>query len=324
MKRGLVIGKFLPIHHGHIALIDFAASQCDEVIVSMSDQRGDAIDPELRFDWIKDIFKDNNRIKPNRLHDDFDDESLELEARMKLWADVIRMHYPDVHILFSSESYGEPLGRHLGVEHKLFDIDRIKIPVAASLIRKHPFRYWDFIPEVVRPFFVKKICFYGPESTGKSSMAIRMAEKYNTEFVPEVAREMIITNDFDVDDIIRIGEGQTQRVIDKMKAANKLLFCDTDLITTEIYSKHYLNVIPPILIELERQLKYDLYLLMDIDVPWIPDGLRDLGDKREEMLAIFRKELETRNIDYVLIQGDPEERQRRITEAIDKLISRYS
>src|SRR5688572_29624548 len=246
MKRALVIGKFLPIHQGHIALINFAASQCDDLIVSMSDKGDDAISPDLRFSWIKEIFKDNERITPNRLVDDFDNDSLDLVERTKVWAEVIRRHYPSVDILFSSESYGEPLAKHLGAEHKLFDTDRIKVPVAASLIRKHPFRYWDFIPEVVRPFFVKKICFYGPESTGKSTMAVKMAKKYKTEFVPEVAREMITKNDFNVDDIIRIGKAQTQRVIDKTKTANKLLFCDTDLITTKIYSKHYLNVIPPV------------------------------------------------------------------------------
>ena len=60
-------------------------------------------------------------------------------------------------------------------------------------------------------------------------MAKHMAEIYNTEFVPEVAREMISSNDFLLEDIIRIGQEQTKRIKDKLKTANKLLFCDTDL-----------------------------------------------------------------------------------------------
>lgn len=324
MKRGLVIGKFLPIHKGHIALINFAASQCDELIVSMSDQAGDPIDADIRFYWIREIFKDNDRIKPNKLVDNLDNDSMELNERTKVWAGLIRKHYPDVEILFSSESYGEPLAEHLGIEHRTFDTQRIKFPVAASSIRKHPFRYWDFIPEVVRPFFVKKICFYGPESTGKSSMAIKMAKKYNTEFVPEVAREMITKNDFTIDDIIRIGIAQTQRVIDKTKVADKLLFCDTDLITTQIYSRHYLHVIPPILTQLEKHVSYDLYFLMDIDVPWIADGLRDLGNRREEMLDIFKNEMTSRNISYILIQGNSDERELKIIQEIDKLLLAFS
>jgi HTH-type transcriptional regulator, transcriptional repressor of NAD biosynthesis genes len=324
MRRGLVIGKFLPIHAGHVALINFAASQCDELIVSMSDSLTDTIDSSLRFEWLKEIFKDNPRIKPNLLVDDFDNYSPDLNIRTEGWAEIIRKLYPPIHIVFSSEEYGEPLAKHLGAEHRLFDQARIKFPVAASLLLKHPFRYWDFIPEVVRPFFVKKICFYGPESTGKSTMAIQMAKRYKTESVPEVAREMITKNDFNVDDIIRIGQAQTNRVIDKTKTATKLLFCDTDLITTKIYSKHYLNVVPPVLTELEKQINYDLYFLMDIDVPWIPDGLRDLGDRREEMFTIFKKELDDRNITYILIQGSPEEREQRIIQEIDKLLSSLS
>ena len=52
---------------------------------------------------------------------------------------------------------------------------------------------------------IKKICLYGPESTGKSTLTIHLAEKFETTFVPEVAREMLITNDFSVQDIINIG-----------------------------------------------------------------------------------------------------------------------
>src|SRR6478735_7445631 len=94
---------------------------------------------------------------------------------------------------------------------------------------------------------IKLICFYGPESTGKSTMAKHFATLYKTEFVPEVARELISSNDFTIDDIIRIGNAQTQRIKEKLKTANKFLFCDTDLITTQIYSKKYLVVIPEIL-----------------------------------------------------------------------------
>lgn len=64
MTRGLVIGKFMPIHNGHVALITFAASQCDELIVSMSYTLEDKINPDLRFEWIKEIFKNQPKIKP--------------------------------------------------------------------------------------------------------------------------------------------------------------------------------------------------------------------------------------------------------------------
>lgn len=167
------------------------------------------------------------------------------------------------------------------------------------------------------------VCFNGPESTGKSEMAKRMAKKYNTEFVPEVAREIITSNEFNADDIIKIGNAQTDRVLQKVKTANKILFCDSDLITTQIYAQHYLGEVPPVLYELEEKVTYDLYFLFDIDVPWEDDGLRDLGsDKdRQRMFSVFKSELEQRGIAHVLVKGDWKEREQIVVEAIDKLLT---
>ena len=180
--------------------------------------------------------------------------------------------------------------------------------------------YWDFIPAIIRPYFVKKVCFYGPESTGKTTMAKRLAEVYQTEFVPEVSREMIPSNDFTEEDIIRIGYAQTQRVLEKVKTANRILFCDTDLITTQIYSQQYLKKVPGILYELERQIKYDLYFLFDIDLPWVDDGLRDLGNQRKEMYDVFKDELVKRKIPFISVWGNQEEREQIIKKEINRIM----
>lgn len=320
MKRGLVIGKFMPIHNGHIALINFAASQCDELIVSMSFTPDDKIDPVLRFEWIKEIFKDRPGIKPATIPDDFDDETLSLAERTNIWAIRMREVYPKIDILFSSEFYGEPFAFNLQAEHILFDEPRKSIPVSATLIRNHPFQHWEFIPKEVRPYFVKKICFYGPESTGKSTMVEKMAMHYQTTFVPEVARELITSNDITVDDIIKIGTAQTERVKEKTNSANKIVFCDTDLITTKIYSQYYLNEVPHILNDLENEICYDLYFLLDIDVEWVADHLRDFGDRRLEMFNLFKAELEKRGINYIQISGNYREREEKIKKIIDSIL----
>jgi len=321
MIRGLVIGKFLPVHRGHLALISFAARQCDEVIVSMSDADSDPIDPVLRLNWLKQLTAQWENVKVYSLKDDFDQPGLPLEQRTKIWANVITKAYGQIDKVFSSEEYGEWFAKNLGALNVEFDRERKLIPVSASLIRSKPFQYWDYIPEVVRPYFVKRICFYGPESTGKSTAAIKMAERYNTISVPEVAREMLVTNDFTVEDIIKIGKAQTERVLEYTKVANKLLFCDTDVIVTQIYSKHYLNVVPEVLYELEREVKYDKYFFFDIDVPWVEDGLRDLGHARESMKEIFLNELRKRKIDYTLLSGSFEERYLTMIKTIDDLLA---
>jgi HTH-type transcriptional regulator, transcriptional repressor of NAD biosynthesis genes len=303
MKRGLVIGKFLPVHQGHIALINFAAKHCDELIVSLSAADADAIDPSHRLEWLKEIFRDNPSIRCYQIKDDFDDDSLPWNERTKIWSDIIRKTYPKIDVVISSETYGDPFAQNLGAKHIAFDPPRNQFPVSASKIRRDPFRYWNFIPTVVRPYFVKKVCIYGPESTGKSSLAVNLATQYKTEFVPEVARELLIKNDFSIDEIIHIGRAHAERISEKVKTANKVLFCDTDVITTQIYSDYYLQIVPEILFEIERETVYDHYFLLTPEVAWVEDGLRDLGHKRQEMFHVFRNALERRGIGYTLVEG---------------------
>lgn len=182
---------------------------------------------------------------------------------------------------------------------------------------------WQWSREA-RSSRVRLICLYGPESTGKSTLARKLAERYQTVYVPEVAREMIDSNRFTTEDIVRIGREQTARVLELAKKANRVLFCDTDVITTAIYSDVYLHEIPGELEDLERAIRYDQYFLFDVDVPWVADGLRDLDSRREEMFARFRVELERRKIPYVLVSGSYEARERAIVSVVDKLLMQKS
>lgn len=168
---------------------------------------------------------------------------------------------------------------------------------------------------------IKLVCLYGPESTGKSTLAKRLAAHYRTEFVPEVAREIVQSNRFTVEDIVRIARTQTDRVFEKLKTARRVLFCDTDVITTAIYSEVYLHTIPAELAELERRVRYDQYFLFDVDVPWVADGLRDLQDERVEMFERFKEELERRKLSYIRISGNYEEREKRVIDFTDRMLA---
>src|SRR5436190_8020586 len=135
MTRGLVIGKFMPLHAGHIALIQFAASLCDEVIVSMTYKDGDPIPGPQRFEWIREEFSHQPSIKPVISADDFDDESAPMAKRLPLWKAFIMKRFPRVDSIYSSEEYGAGLARELGASHYDFDPSRQKVPVSASMIR---------------------------------------------------------------------------------------------------------------------------------------------------------------------------------------------
>ena len=96
---------------------------------------------------------------------------------------------------------------------------------------------------------------------------------------------------------------------------------DTDLITTQIYSQIYFNQVPGIVFELQKKVEFDLYLFLDIDVPWVEDSQRDLGETREEMKEIFISELEKRNIPYEMISGDWDTRFEKAKQIINKLLN---
>ena len=320
MKRGLVIGKFMPLHQGHMALINFAVKQCDELIVSMSFTDADPIDAKLRFNWLRETLSTDKRIQVHHIPDDFDRPELPLKERTEIWAARITKVYPAIDCVFSSEDYGPPFAEALGATHIEFDPKRKTVPISASRIRQRPFTNWNFIPEIVRPYFVKRFCFFGAESTGKSTMAINMAKHYDTIFVPEVAREMLVSNQFTAEDIERIGQAHHARILEAQQYANKILFCDTDVLTTQIYSDHYLGVIPSVLFEYERTMIYDHYFLFDIDVPWVADGLRDLSNHREEMHQKFRDALLIRKIPFTEVRGSWKEREAIIIAKIDSMI----
>ncbi|MFZ9503216.1 MAG: AAA family ATPase [Cyclobacteriaceae bacterium] len=164
------------------------------------------------------------------------------------------------------------------------------------------------------------ICFYGPESTGKSTLAKKLAVHFQTLFVPEVAREIVTSNQFTLDDIRKIAKAQNQRVKEFIPKANRFLICDTDILTTRIYSNQYLGEAPIELDDLEKEILYDHYFLFDIDVPWISDGMRDLKDQRPAMLEKFKKELDSRAIPYTWVRGNYEERERFLIQEIEKRI----
>lgn len=313
MKRGIVAGRFMPLHKGHIALVRFAAAHCDELVISVFTNPADPIDGELRMAWIREEFMRYVKISVVRVDVP--------GPGNRTWTSVISDQFGPFSFVFGSGNRDEALAEMLVASYISFDPGRNEFPISGRDILEHPFRHWDYIAAPARGYFVKRICFYGPESTGKSTLAKRLAEHYKTESVPEVAKEFISSNQFSEEDIIRIGHAQTVRVLQKTAIANKVLFCDTDLITTEIYSDIYLRSIPPVLKSLELQVRYDQYFLFDIDVPWVADGLRDLGDKRQEMFLRFKSELEQRAISYTLLSGDHARREQQVLKYVDDLLA---
>ena len=169
---------------------------------------------------------------------------------------------------------------------------------------------------------ILKIAIVGPESTGKSTMSAYLAEYYNTIWVPEYARGYCerLTEQPTWQDEINMFYGQLASEADLLPKANKLLICDTTFITVKIWSDQIFGRSPQEVINELLKHPYDLYLLLDIDLPWQEDPLRDFPYMREYFMTVWHKELKALNANYVLISGTGDERYERAVKAIDGYI----
>ena len=241
MKKGFVFGKFLPLHKGHIALIEFALKYCDHLYVCVCFSSKELIDPITRKQWLYQAFEDNKNITIVSFgydENELPNPSVSSKDVSKLWAVAFKKLFPDVDIVFTSEPYGEFVAEFMDIRHILFDERRNCVPVSATQIRQSPFQYWDYIPEHIRYWFVKKICIVGSESTGKSTLTEKLAHHYSAPFVPEMAREIIEkTEECTYEDLLRIAELHAKTIQLCLDGANKLLFIDTDINITRSYSE---------------------------------------------------------------------------------------
>lgn len=173
-----------------------------------------------------------------------------------------------------------------------------------------------------------KVVLYGPESTGKTTLAKQVAAHFNAVWVPEFMR-VYLEEKWDLkkelitkQDLIPIAKGQLKLESEVSKQANRLLICDTNLLELKVYSEYYYDGFCPQEIKEEATKdNYSIYLLTYVDTPWEPDILRDRPNNRQEMFGIFEAELKKQGFPYVVLKGNEEERFNKTVEIINALLN---
>ncbi len=169
---------------------------------------------------------------------------------------------------------------------------------------------------------VKRFVFFGPESTGKSTLCKQLAEYFqepcNDEFMRTYLQEKWdkFHKTCEPEDILPIARGQMDNENRLVKKARKFLFSDTNLLQLAVYSQVYYHYVDEKLMQAALQNHYDLYFLTYIDVPWEKDDLRDKPGEREEMFEIFRNTLEKYSLPYVVLKGNKRQRFQKALEII--------
>lgn len=167
-----------------------------------------------------------------------------------------------------------------------------------------------------------KIAIVGPESTGKSWISERLARTYKTICVPEYSREYCLNlhRAYTLQDELNIYYGQLalERSLEPL-ARHNLLFCDTTFLTVKVWCDYLFGDTPQEVKDRLLQHRYDFYLLMNIDLPWEDDPLRDFPkpEQRSHFLEVWKSELDNLGATYQLISGLGEERHRNAKRAVD-------
>jgi NadR type nicotinamide-nucleotide adenylyltransferase len=192
----------------------------------------------------------------------------------------------------------------------------------------------------MEPKAIKKIVIIGPESTGKSTLTEQLAAHYNTIACPEYARDYLNTNGttYTFDDLLTIAKGQltleeklTEEVsrvkfqesgIHHPSPTNQLLFIDTDMYVMKVWCEYVFGKCHQYILDEIVSRKYDLYLLCNIDLPWVKDDLREYPDEqpRKELYHIYKDLLVNQQTPWVSISGNYQQRLQIAITAVDKLL----
>lgn len=321
-RRGLIVGKFYPPHRGHKHLIDAARSQVDELSVIVCRKPYEQPPGELRAAWLREIHPDVRVI--------LIDDALDADDS-RLWAEnSIRWlgFTPDV--VFTSEDYGDSFAHYLGCQHVMIDKERRVVPVSGTKVRANPLAYWDFLESPVRAYYAKRVCLVGAESTGKTTLSQALAEHYKTVWVAEYGREYTERKvaeeegyEWRSEEFTHIAQVQCEQEDEAARRANKVLICDTDAFATGIWHRRYMNESAPEVEAIVAQARRpDLYLLTDVDTPFIQDGLRDGELIRTWMHETFIAELTAQERPFRCLNGSFHERLGRAIEYIDEIIGK--
>ena len=191
---------------------------------------------------------------------------------------------------------------------------------------------------------LKKIVILGPESTGKSTLCELLAQHYNTSWCPEFAREYLLTNgmNYSYSDLLTIAKGQvameeeySQSLVSSSEFRvspdsrlpthnSKLLFIDTDMYVMKVWCEFVFGKCHKWITDRVAERKYDLYLLCNVDLPWVKDELREYPDleTRAKLYTIYKNIMENQPVPWMDISGDYEQRLQKAIIGVDTLLKK--
>lgn len=321
--RGLVVGKFCPLHRGHEHVIAAMLAACRRgFVLSYTNPEFPGCPPASRRRWLAELFPAARAIVLDAAETPANDAPDLVQRRFV--ARVCRERLgTTVDAVFTSESYGDGLALELArefghpVRHVAVDPARIAHPVSGTQVRADVHAHRDHLSPVVYADFVERVCLLGGESSGKSTLAAALAAEFGTLHVAEYGREAWEARGgrLAFADLLRIAETQVAREQVAARSANRFLFCDTSPLTTLFYSRHLFGRVDPLLAALAER-DYAAHFLCAPDFPFRQDGTRQDAAFRAAQHDWYRRELARRGIVWIDARGGVAERVALVSRAL--------
>jgi HTH-type transcriptional regulator, transcriptional repressor of NAD biosynthesis genes len=272
-RRGVVIGRFMPPHAGHLYLVDFARSYCDRLTVFVCTLPDEPIPGALRFQWMSRLFPDAEIV---HITEAIPEARKDEPGSTRIWARTINAHVPDgVSYVFASESYGKELAQELGAEFVAVDPARTLFPVSATDIRNDPMRHWRYIPQAVRPYYLRRICVISDSAVNlerpPNSLARDLARAASTAYVADYGRFWLSRrgNAFGPESIAGLIRAQAASEAAVALQADRLLFAESSALQIAARARLHLGELPPQVLSLMDSFvdseRYDRYLVAGSD-----------------------------------------------------------
>lgn len=317
-KTGAVVGKFMPAHRGHKHLIQFACEMCDHVTVVVDCVPNEWPSSHKRA---KELAKDlaGLNVKVVALTQVTPQEPGDHPEFWQIWRDLMITacgEKPDA--LICAMDYGLPLSQVMGSDFVPIDIERDAIHISATMIRKNPWKQWDYILPHARLDYLTRIALEGPESTGKSTIGKWATEQLGFSWIPEWAKCWIeqrakANQTFEEKDLLTIARAQIASERSLELDSKPVLISDSSLLSTITWSQFLYGRVDPEIVRLfeqEEQRAPRERWLFTPQTPWVTDVHRNFqkdissDSKRWQFWDQMLKNADDFSLNYKVIDGD--------------------
>ena len=284
-------GKFLPFHNGHAFITDFMLATNHNCFIIVYAKPTEEYSLIQRISWIKETYKsfiDTKQLTVLGFYTDLPDPENLLER--KIWADYIRkcIYGTKEHIrFFGGEDYINELALADGNASAVVKNRNTAwtFQYSGTAIRKNIVSKFHYTVKKARPDLIKKIALIGTESSGKSTLAEKLAEKLQCSYVQEFGRDYCVgpISSFTLKDLEYIAYEQIELEKEVARDSNSgILVCDTDITVTRAWANHLFGTTSNYLDYLQETSKYDVYFILD-GLDWVNDGTRIISQPQDRV-----------------------------------------